>query len=55
VSVSEKGGWAIVAIDLWHSDTALQSEFDSVAQFNEWMQTVAETLIRSAEDGGVND
>jgi hypothetical protein len=52
--MGEDGPWAVIAIELWHEDQVLHDEFDSVADFSQWMKWVAERLIRSAQQRSEN-
>jgi hypothetical protein len=55
MNTAEAGSWAVMAIHLWNSDSILHREFDNVADFADWMQEVAERLIRSAVGGATGE
>jgi len=50
VNTAEAGAWAVMAIQLWTSDSRIRREFENVADFAEWTQDEAERLIRSATE-----
>jgi len=43
----EAGFWAMAAFRFWAEEARLKLEFDSVVDFEFWMQEIAESLIRS--------
>jgi len=50
MDTAEAGQWAVMALHLWHSDSALRFEFETVSDFSDWTQEEAERLIRSATE-----